>query len=197
MISPAEERIRLKAEAALRRTFPTARVIHELVVKQGSCRIDIAAVTESRIVLIEIKSEKDVLTRLERQIGQARQVADGVLVVTTEKHIDKVREVAGWLNSCLEDEIVETIERYVMRQILSASTNAPARLDMLWAQELRAITGSGKKSNRTRDIVSAADGFTGAEVRRQVCAALRARIFPRADEPILSDLFPYPTAFRS
>ncbi len=42
--SVAEERIRAKVEAAFRRRWPEARIIHELVLDQGGVRIDLAAV---------------------------------------------------------------------------------------------------------------------------------------------------------
>src|SRR5438309_664980 len=86
--SAAEERIRVKAEAMLRRRFPTARIIHELVLKQGGCRIDLAAVTPDLIALVEIKSERDVLTRLPAQIEAAMAVGDLFAVCVAEKVLE-------------------------------------------------------------------------------------------------------------
>jgi hypothetical protein len=196
MSSASEERIRLKAEHALRAAYPEARIIHELVVEQGSCRLDLAAVTPTRLILVEVKSEKDVLDRLEKQVRKAKAVADGVLVVTTHKHIDKARKVAGYRTTCLEDDVSRFLEGYHRRDVLEAATNAPARLGMLWAQELRIVAGMGRKSTRTHCIRFAADNLTGAECRMRVCAALRAREFPRADPPVLSELFSSPTRFQ-
>lgn len=197
MSSPAEERIRLKAEAGLRRAFPDARIVHELVVRQGSCHLDLAAITPTKLILVEVKSERDVLTRLERQLREARAVADGLLVVTALKHLDAVRrsDMAGWANACLEDEVADHLERRTARDVLRATTNAPARLAMLWASELRVIAQSGSKAARTESIIRAADSLTGSEVRRAVCAALRAREFARSDPPVTSELFPNVTRF--
>lgn len=186
-MSEAEERIRLKAEAALRAEWPSARIIHELVLQQGGVRIDLAAVTPDRLIVVEIKSERDVLTRLERQIKAARAVADGVLVVVAEKHVEKARPIVGWLGCCAEDDVTRTV-RMETRRVHEATCNAPARLDMLWADELRIVAGT--KGNRSYAIRHASDNMTGAEVRRRVCAALRARFFPRSDAPVLSELFP-------
>lgn len=191
MVSEAEERIRAKCEAALRQQFPDARIIHELVVQQGSCRLDLAAVTPSRIILVEVKSERDVLTRLPRQVKEARRVSDLFRAVVTDKHLDKSRQVAGWLETVTEDEFIRSIgSSYATKQLLTTPINAPARLAMLWADELRIVAECGLKANRSDCIFKASEFFTGSELRRRICAALRARSYPRADPPILSELFP-------
>jgi hypothetical protein len=181
--SVAEERIRTKAEAALREAWPAARIIHELVVAQGGCRIDLAAVTEDRIIAVEIKSERDVLTRLERQLRESRRIADCVIVVAADKHLAKVRPIAGWLDCCGEDDVARCL-RHEIRRALEGTCNSPARLAMLWAEELRLVAGTGPKATRSYSIRHASDYLTGSEVRRRVCAALRARGFPRADPPV-------------
>lgn len=198
MASEAEERIRSKCEAALREQFPDARIIHELVVHQGSCRLDLAAVTPSRIVVVEIKSERDVLTRLPQQVKEARRVSDLFRVVVTDKHLEKARELAGWLETATEDQVARSIGcSYATKQLMGTPINAPARLAMLWADELRIVAECGSRFNRTDCIFKASEYFTGAEVRRRVCAALRARHYPRADPPILSDLFPAVTVSKA
>lgn len=191
MASEAEERIRLKCEAALRQQFPDARIIHELVVRQGSCRLDLAAVTPNRVVLVEVKSERDVLTRLPQQMKEAREVADLFRVVVAERHLASAREIMGWTGIVDEDDFAREIRTsWATKQFMSTPCNSPARLAMLWANELRIVAECGAKSNRSDCILRASDYFTGSEVRRRVCSALRARPYPRADPPILSELFP-------
>jgi hypothetical protein len=194
MASEAEERIRVKCEAALRQHFPDARIIHELVVRQGSCRLDLAAVTPNRIVLVEVKSERDVLTRLPQQAKEAREVADLFRVAVAQKHIDKAREVMGWSGVVDEDDFTREVGTFwSTRQLMTTPINAPARLQMLWANELQIVAECSRKTNRTDCIFKASEYFTGSELRRRVCAALRARYYPRADAPIFSDLFPTET----
>lgn len=182
--SVAEERIRAKAEALLRHAFPEARIIHELVLQQGGVRIDLAAVTPERLICVEIKSERDVLTRLPDQVAAMKRVSDTWRVCCADKHIDKVREIAGWLNSVPETELDTPAYRLgrLERDALEGVCNAPARLQMLWADELRRIAGG--RGARMFCIRAASDGKTGSAVRRAVCATLRARHFPRAD-PII------------
>jgi hypothetical protein len=192
--SVAEERIRAKAEAALRETWSTGRIIHELMLRQGGCRIDLACVTPDRLICVEVKSERDVLTRLKRQREEAVQVADGFSVILAEKHWRKAWEEhhVSICEAGKEDEFRLHLQRG-QREVYEATCNAPARLDMLWASELRRVAGSGPKATRQYSIIQASDSLTGAEVRRRVCAALRARVFPRADPPVLSELFPEPS----
>lgn len=179
MVSAAEERIRLKAEAMLRNAFPEARIVHELMLRQGGCRADLAAVTLDRIICVEVKSERDVLTRLPDQVAAMRMVCDAWCVVTAQKHLDKCRKIAGWLQAAEEDGLERL---HLWRESLGGTCNAPARLDMLWADELRWV--SGIKAARWPCITAASDSMTGAQVRRAVCAQLRARSFPRADAAI-------------
>lgn len=185
--SASEERIRAKAEAALRDVWPDARIIHELMLQQGGCRIDLAAVTPDRLIAVEIKSEKDVLDRLKRQSEQAQLVADLFCVVLTEKHWRSAWEDRHVCitDAAKEDEVAEYFKRE-QRRALIATCNAPARLQMLWADELRRVAGTGPRAARMFSIRQASDFLTGSEVRRRVCAALRARPFPRADPPVLS-----------
>lgn len=187
--SEAEERIRAKAEAALREVWPDARIVHELMLRQGGCRIDLAAITETRLIVVEIKSERDVLTRLKEQARQAAAVADGFSAALAEKYWRKAWEDGhvSIIDAAKEDEITDNLRRNI-RRVHAATTNSPARLNMLWASELRSIAGAN--GTRQTCILKASDELSGAEVRRRVCAALRARTFPRADPPILSDLFP-------
>lgn len=84
--SVAEERIRAKVEAALRREFPAARIVHELNMSQGGIRLDLAAVRTDGLTLVEIKSERDVLKRLRDQVAAARCVTGDVRVYVAEKH---------------------------------------------------------------------------------------------------------------
>lgn len=84
--SEAEERIRAKAETMLRGKFPAARIIHELVLAQGGCRIDIAAVWANGFAAVEIKSERDNFDRLRAQIKAALPVSTVVWVCIAADH---------------------------------------------------------------------------------------------------------------
>jgi hypothetical protein len=198
--SDAEERIRAKGEALLRRLFPDARIIHELVLAQGGVRIDLAAVRPSYLAALEIKSERDVLTRLPDQVAAAMRVTDLFGVCIAAKHEAKV---GRWLDRdvpyCLPyhaHRLVETDDgfeanytpfdpEFLGDRMQPKLCNPADRLEMLWADELRLISRSKHSRDPAKRLIC--ETMTGRDIREAVCATLRARAFPRADAPI-----PYP-----
>jgi hypothetical protein len=95
--SIAEERIREKTVLALRAKFPGCRIIHELDLQNG-CRIDIAAVTDDRFIVAEIKSERDTLHRLGPQMVAASKVANEWWLILHNEHEPRL-EAARCLKS--------------------------------------------------------------------------------------------------
>jgi hypothetical protein len=89
-----EEKMRRLVVAELRKRWPDARIVHELPLFAMSGgqrrRIDLAAITANEIVVVEIKSGRDVLDRLEAQIRAFLPVASRVIVALapawTEPH---------------------------------------------------------------------------------------------------------------
>ena len=81
--SAAEWEIRDALVLYLRAHLPQARIIHELVC--GGRRVDVAAVEPERILLFEIKSEKDTLDRVEAQTKAFALYGHFVAVVAAAK----------------------------------------------------------------------------------------------------------------
>lgn len=207
--SAAEERIRVKAEAAMRRRWPGARIVHELQLEQGGIRIDLAAIGEDFLALAEIKSERDVLKRLRSQIGRAMDVADEVWIVVAEKHEAAIAEIRrSYGEPHTEAEATRRaiqgartmVERLGLDGGLHLDTwsmrdrpNTPdprCRFDLLWRDEMASALGRhfggaaiAVSSKMTRSYMTglAIEHMTGRELRRAVCAQLRDRTFPRAD----------------
>lgn len=210
--SEAEERVRGKAEAMMRRRYPDGRVIHELVLQQGGVRIDLACVTPDRLVVAEIKSERDTLSRLDRQLRRAVAVADEIWVCVAEKHGQAAAKAwdypSGKDHPERHDEALRDYRArcgaylYIENPmgILSAANyhrprhhypDPRLRFDLLWAGEMkdalaRHFGGAVFGSKMTRDYMTAqaVEFMTGQELRRAVCAQLRGRPFPRADAPV-------------
>lgn len=85
--SPDELELRAYVVEQLRRRLPSARIIHELnVAGTGSNRIDVAAVTETAIVAVELKSKRDKLDRLSAQLEAFQACCHVVIVAAHEKH---------------------------------------------------------------------------------------------------------------
>ncbi|HEY8947998.1 MAG TPA: hypothetical protein VIM56_03840 [Rhizomicrobium sp.] len=91
MASEAEARMRKKAEAQLRREFPDYRVVHEFDV--CGRRLDLAAIGTERLVLVEIKSERDDFERLQGQLQAARKVASEIWLCIPPAHVSKVEHL--------------------------------------------------------------------------------------------------------
>lgn len=183
MASQAEARIRAKAEGLLREHFPDARIVHEFDL--GGVRLDIAAITPERLVLLEIKSELDTLSRLERQVRMALAVGGPVLVCYAPRWAEPIRAIrsAGglWRTEWLEEagegftglyptRLTATHDRYDNRALFS----------LLLKPELFVLAKPfGAKSKHTVPDLHhlAHENLTGREIRQGVMAALRARRF--------------------
>lgn len=202
-MSEAEERIRVKAEAHLRAMYPGARIIHELKLNDGATRIDMAAVMPNRIAVAEIKSERDVLDRLGRQITDALKVTANVHVYVSGKHAETLRETPKdyYSEDCLRqvlwrvsvwsetDDGFDVVQRNYdhLRAELSHMPDTRQLLALLWAEELKTMLGRHNLSYGRRATMQftkklALEHMTGAQIRAGVCQALMGRPFARADE---------------
>ncbi len=201
--SASERAIRDAVAERLRRDMPQARIIHELVC--GGSRADLAAVERERVLLFEVKSEKDVLARLPTQLRDFTGSAHGVVLVAHEKWFDKTPynngsarlawpHRADWRHSVwvYPEATPDPYGSYQWRlpRPSLAQPHAAALLCLLWKAELLAEAARHRISvtarSRMPDIVEMmAWHMTGAEIARAVCRQLRARQFPEADLPIV------------
>jgi hypothetical protein len=202
-MSEAEERIRVKGEAFLRRRYPGARIIHELKINNGVTRIDLAAVTHNRIALAEVKSERDVLDRLDRQISDARRITGAVYALVAEQHRAKLdarwgqagsydRDLTAALFNCAlmyetEDGFKLDNGTDTVRESLEHLTDPRALLELLWADELKTLLlrhslSFGRRATMQHTMRVALENLNGRQIREGVCEALMGRPFARADQ---------------
>lgn len=189
----------------LRAQYPSARIIHELPLRYSTNRIDLAAITETKIVAVEIKSSKDVADRLEKQLRAFLPVSARVIVALAPKwnvklpdrveprrgctaYIPQYTEAQGAIErvrhfGCLDTWTVDADAGSIDITSESRRENRPwhARmLDMLHVAELVEIAArhrcwQGKRPVHL-DIVNACNELmTGREIIAAVCGALRAR----------------------
>lgn len=205
-MSAAEREIRDAAVARLHADLPSARVIHELVV--GSNRADLAAVTRDRIVLFEIKSERDTLNRLEKQMQAFGRAAHATVLVAHQRWFDHApchdgaprmawpasKRVGDAIWAYPEPELGSTVMAFQYRWTLPRPSlqqpHAAAMLGLLWHAELmsecdRHRISCGPRTNMSSMIDQMAWLMTGREIAEAVCRQLRARPFPEADAPIV------------
>lgn len=202
--SEAEERIRAAKEAALRLELPNARIIHELEV--AGARLDLAAIDLDRIVLVEIKSERDVMARLPNQLKWALSVTWDVRVVVTARHANHLTECRLWHRMIdgqprMNDRHIKGLERaqifvehescinrlHLPEKTYGHRVTPEAVMNLMLVSEMKEMLRPfGAKSRWTGpDLVEfAREHLSGAAIRRMTCAALRTRHFARADAKI-------------
>ena len=194
MASSEEAAMREQVIAWGRKRWPGARVMHELDV--WGCRIDLAFVTTTEIIGVEIKSSKDVLDRLERQMESYLKVLPEVWLAFAPKWAE--HHGAPWQVGLLlvtEDSLTEHIPYGQDRSYAHAAKadmmlTAPA-LDLLMKPELLALArshGLKVKDRATNKVLMGllARKLTGDQIINGICAQLRARRRGwEADEPIM------------
>jgi hypothetical protein len=211
--SSDELEIRSYVVSRLRTLMPSARIIHELnVAGQGTNRIDVAAVTTTAVVGVEIKSKKDTLKRLDEQWKAFRQCCHFVFVAAHEKHF------VDWRNDGRRDDVPSDahlnhplfLGKWSMEKHTLQYPKQPPRrygssfnphtdvltqpralylLEMLWASELQAEChrhriSCNSRSTRGEMIRDMVWMMTGKEICHAVCRQLRGRVFAEADPPI-------------
>ncbi len=188
MASEAERYLRGLAVDRLRIELPSARIIHELNVEQGFCRVDLAAVTEDRIVFAEIKSRKDKLDRLRQQVRIFRPCCHEMVVCWASERWDfkAIYDAGG--SGCTHWPENEA-GRWNLARYERTLPGAPKLLNLLWREELAAEArrhrvAHGSRTPRLPLINMLAMQLTAAEATRAVCRQLRARSFAEADAPI-------------
>lgn len=207
--SPAEREIRDAVAGWFRTNLPAARVVHELVV--GQCRADIAAVEPERLILVEIKSAKDKLGRLERQVQAFERAGHDLVVVAHQRWYEsngtyhdgrpRFRPCDGlkpavnsrsqlWRYPEVEGSDANWFDRWRLDKATTDQPHARALLSLLWRAELQweaSRHGIVAGSRATCDFMirEMAYHMTGREIAQAVCRRLRGRAFPEADAPII------------
>lgn len=188
----------------LRKRYPSARIIHELPVRYSTNRIDLAAVTETEIISVEIKSSKDVIDRLEAQLRAFQPISARIIVALAPRWNEQLptlkTEYEGGAIGYREQftETQQIIRRVGGIEIWTVDAEAGSvtvtdgdwhrarkpwlaqMLDMLHVAELidiahrRRVVVPMRPTHLT--LVSAlVDMLQGREVAADVCRALRAR----------------------
>ena len=172
------DRLKVMALHWLRRQYPAALLTTELAVaKYGDAMLDVAAITESEIIGIEVKGDGDSASRLERQgwvyARAARRMwllpAPSLWTSTTKK------KPRGW---GLLEPTGGNLSEYYAADLLP---NAPAALvDVLWKPELIKVAAEfgvaiNKKSGCHLIADAVAEAVPLGKLRPTVCRFLRER----------------------
>lgn len=168
--------------------MPDARIVHELNVDVGACRVDLVAVAPDRLAFVEIKSRKDKLDRLREQVRRFAPVCHGLAVLYSSERWSYEAVSAATDYRC--DHWPEDRPEWWTFRPRFAPPHTGAMLNLLWREELfdearRAGFQPHARVSRSPLMRTLWEGLTGREVVAAVCRQLRARNFAKADAPIL------------
>lgn len=177
--SSEELQMRELVETWGRKRWPGARVMHEINVSQ--CRLDLAFVTETNLIGVEIKSSKDNLDRLEKQM-RVFGAHIPLLYLALAPKWENVSH-SHRLNVVVEE--TNGVKPGVYERGWGRHTEMNWRcytkmLDILWAGELREIGhrhrfdfGSRARMSDMLPVIAAK--LTGEQIVAEVCRELRSR----------------------
>ncbi len=198
MASSAEKEIRDAVTAWWHKNEPRGRVIHELPLSGFSSegRADIGIIFPDVIVLVEIKSERDKLVRLEKQFYAMKARSHAFQIICHDKWFgaDGRLKDQDWMLYSHREHVLRYPEPPLGawrfdRYRITAIPHPSYLLNMLWADELRQI-GGRKDLNMQGMVFDLCRSKTGREITEAVCAALRGRTFAEADPPICGGTAP-------
>lgn len=120
----------------LRKRYDTGYVLQEVQVQNSI--VDIAIFSDEGLVGVEIKSEKDSLTRLKRQIKDYNSFFKFNILVCHKKHTEKAKKIIpyhfGLIEIWSEDGEVLLNELRIAKENLSR--NHKALVNFMWKDEL-------------------------------------------------------------
>ncbi len=142
---------------------PDTIILEELGLRHGYCRIDLAVVNGS-LHGFEIKSDRDTLSRLERQADTYNKVLDFVTLVVGERHTERASRIVPpwWGIKCAE--ICEQGKLQILdlrKPSENPSVDKLSVAKLLWREEGLALL----------EELGAADGFS-SKPRRFVYSRL-------------------------
>lgn len=197
MRSAAEQEIRTAVVDRLRMLRPNARICHEVNCGVwGQTRMDLIAVDVAEIIGVEIKSEKDVMKRADKQLKGMRDVAHHSILALHEIHYAKfVPKLDYGQISWVYPEQTRGVNwdndtgpwRAPEQKMQSALPSTAIRL--LWRDELAWLCdylriSRGKRATMDQMVQALWWHATGKEITAGICAALRHRRFVEADAAI-------------
>lgn len=175
--------------AALRRELedhfrgdPDTRIVEEMGIWSGSARIDIAVIN-GEFHGYELKSERDTLQRLPRQIELYNRVFDRAILVTGKRHLQKAKDyVPPWwgiiIASWRKDEVLLSFARKARR---NPNIDPYLLARLLWRAEALALLkrfgiDHGVRSRSVDKMAERlADRLPIDDLAREVRAVLKAR----------------------
>jgi transcription elongation factor Elf1 len=164
------------------------RLVEELAVCDGDARADIALIN-GKLCGYEIKSDRDTLERLSRQIDAYNKTFDYITIVVGEKYKDVITdEVPNWwgIKVAFENQNGEMDIESIRIAGGNAEVDTRSVLELLWKDEIRILLQSkgikglsNKNRRKLRDIAIAT--IPPKEIREYTRETLKFRKGWRSD----------------
>lgn len=174
----------VRSRLAVAHAGEDAVIVDELKVARGSSRIDVAVVN-GRIEGYEIKSDKDTLTRLSRQVELFGRVADRMTLVVGDRHLDEAKLMVPDWWSILSVSIRSGSEpslRKVRQGRLNKGQDTRALVETLEREEVLSLLYAHEldKGFRSADYATLVDRAATSLSRVQVGEGARRMLRIRA-----------------
>jgi hypothetical protein len=198
----SELALRHALEAFCRGRWPDARLCHEMVMGARQVRADVVAIDLAHIAAFEIKGDYDDTVRLLHQVGMYQLCVPEVWMVAGECHTgdaEMIRHLlpsvglitgTGWVSNHFYVKPAGPVAIEVRAEAVPRPVCPEMMLEMMWADELRAMCGRlhiavsprVTRGHAIRELLAKA---SLAELQRECCTELRGRdALWRADPPV-------------
>jgi len=176
--SEAEADIRNDVVKKIRKCWPNARIIHEINVGgQGTNRIDLIAVNTEDIAAFEIKSKKDKLDRLPKQMAAMRGLTSNSYAAVHEKFLVPTK-TNQWQAEWTDEDGVHWFNKFPTLPGMEYFTNG-----WIWREDGGLDLKPWQNLKPPRQFWTLPNGalhILWADELRQMCAELRLGVKKRA-----------------
>lgn len=156
----------------------------------GDSRADLLLVTNTKLIGLEIKSDRDTFVRLPRQIKDYERFFDVNYLVVGTYHVEEaIRTVPShWgIYEVYEQENGGYALECIRSAALSLKDNMEEKLYLLWRNELNQIIRDYRLSGNTlhrkdKMIVKIMKNLSGPVIQSEICRALRTRDYSKYRE---------------
>lgn len=157
------------------------RILEEF--PMGDSRADMLMVTKTKLIGLEIKSDRDSFERLARQVRDYEKFFDTNYLVVGTYHVEEaLRTVpAHWgIFEVYETEDGSYVMECVRGAGMALKDNMEEKLYLLWRNELMRIVrdyrlAKGNLQRKDKMISKITRGLTVPVIQSEICAALLAR----------------------
>lgn len=157
-------------------------IVEEFGLCQGDARIDLAVI-DGALYGYEIKSDKDTLKRLERQLSIYEKVLDFVMLIVSPRHLVAAeRMIPDWCGMCqVEGQSGSIIMTEIRAMRENRNVDASALVQLLWKDEafdvLKCRDLHKGLANKSRHILwkSIAEHFSLGDIREEVRNRIKSR----------------------